>query len=123
MGSSGIMTTVSTVGVVKVWAVVPDVMIPPSTASLVRSATWTPTCVRTLTSARVTRINQEVSGICDVEHADYTECFYCENSPSGNTCKPGCLYDGGSNKVPSCPVAPSPHCTDDHKCEAEGGHQ
>ena len=35
----------------------------------------------------------------------------------------GCLYDGGSNKVPSCPAAPSPHCNEDHKCEAEGGHQ
>jgi len=67
--------------------------------------------------------NEDVSGICDVEHADYTECFYCDKSPSGNTCKPGCLYDGGSDRIPSCPAAPSPHCNEDHKCEAEGGHQ
>ena len=36
---------------------------------------------------------------------------------------PGCLYDGGSDRIPSCPAAPSPHCNKDHKCEAEGGHQ
>eukprot|EP00092_Neocalanus_flemingeri_P009584 GFUD01010315.1.p1 GENE.GFUD01010315.1~~GFUD01010315.1.p1 ORF type:complete len:765 (-),score=130.93 GFUD01010315.1:80-2374(-) len=65
-----------------------------------------------------------ISGVCDTGNAIYTECFYCSMSSSGNTCEPGCKYDGPSNEVPSCPAAPSPICNQDyHRCDAAPGHQ
>jgi len=68
--------------------------------------------------------NQDVSGVCDVGNAIYEECFYCSMSASGNTCEPGCKYDGPTDQVPSCPAAPSPICNEQtHRCDAAEGHQ
>lgn len=68
--------------------------------------------------------NEGVSGVCDTGNAIYEECFYCSMSDSGNTCEPGCKYDGPSNEVPSCPAAPSPICNEvTHRCDAAEGHQ
>lgn len=50
-----LMTIVSTAEAVKVLDVVLDVTTPPSTVSQEMYATWTPTCVRTPTSAKLTK--------------------------------------------------------------------
>eukprot|EP00090_Calanus_glacialis_P038285 TRINITY_DN6687_c0_g1_i1.p1 TRINITY_DN6687_c0_g1~~TRINITY_DN6687_c0_g1_i1.p1 ORF type:complete len:690 (-),score=119.86 TRINITY_DN6687_c0_g1_i1:89-2158(-) len=68
--------------------------------------------------------NQDVSGVCDTGNAIYTECFFCNMGANGNTCEPGCKYDGPTDAVPSCPAAPTPICNEEnHRCEAAPGHQ
>jgi len=64
--------------------------------------------------------NTDVSGICDTQNAEYTECFYCDTD---KTCKPGCTNNGDSTLKPRCP-ATTPNCNPStHKCSADPGHQ